>query len=240
MGKAIPGQRQIAGNPFTPDYSVFSDHDHPIYHEAQKTGKTHIVSKEEFGNWKETGTKQCNPCNFRMFPDDGVIRDTKPIFTIRDPESNFDSWLSKGWDDFDSFSLAYNSTLKTYKRAKEILPETILYSFESITRLQQQETIFQAICEYWSLEYSPTMFSFDAELPKSFIYRDEEERRIYSENPRGIFDTLLSSKTILPEVATHGLVTEEHRRRIKESGLLQAYQEAHEACQRWVSAIRST
>ena len=47
--------------PFEPDYRIF-DSSHPIYQQAHDMGKRLIVSKEEFGNDRRTGTPELNEC----------------------------------------------------------------------------------------------------------------------------------------------------------------------------------
>ena len=64
-----------------------------------------VISKEEVGNDLATGTPELNECNFPVFPDDDAIRQTKPVFLIREPKAAFDSWLAKGWDDIDLVEL---------------------------------------------------------------------------------------------------------------------------------------
>jgi len=66
MGQMKPRALGEVRRDFEPDYSIFYDPDHPIYEQARTLGKIIVVSKEEFGNDRFTGTYDLNECNFQM------------------------------------------------------------------------------------------------------------------------------------------------------------------------------
>lgn len=65
---AIDGKRD-----FKPDYSIFKQNDHPVKKQALTKEFNMVVSKEEYGNDRHTGTPELNECNFDVFPDDDSI-----------------------------------------------------------------------------------------------------------------------------------------------------------------------
>ncbi|MFP4386993.1 MAG: hypothetical protein ACLFP8_07260 [Alphaproteobacteria bacterium] len=75
------------------------------------------------------------------------------------------------------------------------------------------------------------MLEFTSEFGQNFVYATENEKTIYVEkNPKGIFNTVKDSKGIISNVPGHGLLTEEHRTKIAESGLIDAYEEMRALC----------
>lgn len=99
--RALGKQRE-----FRPDHRIFSERTLPIFRDAHGAGKRMIVSKEELGNDRHTGDEMMNECNFDIFPNEQSIKTAKPVFTFRKPDDGFDSWLSKGWSDIESFLIA--------------------------------------------------------------------------------------------------------------------------------------
>jgi hypothetical protein len=229
---------------FYPDYSIFSNPDHPVFRVATNMGKMLIVSKEEYGNDRFTGSETLNECNYSLFPSISAIEQTKPVFTFRRPDHVFDSWLARGWNDLESFLIAYKTHIRTFQTARSVRPETFFYTYEQMTNTRQsQEAVFRKICESWDLEFDREILDFKTPLGHNFIYASERERGTYKGgNPKGIFDTLLRSTTIRSDIKPHGLLTAEHRDCIA-CELMPAYQEICGKAQRFFSrpiAARST
>lgn len=229
MGKMQPRPADPAQpRPFEPDYSIFEP-GHPIYEIAAKMGKRVIVSKEEFGNDRSTGNERLNECNFLMFPNAAAIRATKPVFGFRKPEHAFDSWLSKGWTDLESFLLVYKTDLKTFQTVQAINPGTVFYTLEYMVRNRLTQTnVFKRICEYWGIPFSPRMLTFRDKFGENFLYRDERERGIYASNPRGLFDDVIGAKGIRRDLPHPGLIQPHQAARIA-AELGPAYEAIHRA-----------
>ncbi len=218
MGNMAERQTPSASRAFNPDYSIFDNPEHPVKIQAEARGARMIVSKEEYGNDRHTGTPELNECNFPVFPSNQEIMDARPVFTFRNPLHEFDSWLSKGWGDIDSFILAYKTLEDTYEHARSIRPDTVAYTYEYMVQdRQSQEVVFGAVCKDWGLKFVPEMLDFKSEFGANFVYRDAKEKEIYTKrNPKDIFTTLMNSDGIRNDVPSHGLLTDGHRQKISE------------------------
>jgi len=124
-----------------------------------------------------------------QFPDDESLIRTRPVFTFRDPYRVFDIWLTRGWDDIESFFVSYETLLQSYEYAKSLNSETVFYTYDYIAgEMQQQIDVFQTICKYWGLEFREAMLEFKSEFGDNFVYATDPEKTIYTEkNPKGIF-----------------------------------------------------
>ncbi|MFP4386992.1 MAG: hypothetical protein ACLFP8_07265 [Alphaproteobacteria bacterium] len=139
MGLMKPRAHGEARRDFQPDYSIFHDSSHPVYGQAQKLGKRVVVSKEEFGNDRFTGTYDLNECNYDIFPDDESLLRSRPVFTFRNPLRVFDSWLARGWDDIESFFVSYKALIRSFERARNLNSDTIFYTYDYITENENQQ-----------------------------------------------------------------------------------------------------
>ncbi len=231
MGNMKPRQSGQARRDFSPDYGIFVNPDHPIFVQARAINKRLVVSKEELGNDRFTGTHDLNECNYEIFPDDESLQQSHPVFTFRDPYRTYDSWLAKGWNDIDSFILAYETILDTFERAKALRPETPYYTYEFMTDSEaHQIAVFTEICGQWGIEFNPDMFRFTGAFGEGFVFSSERERQIYTSNPKGIFDTVSVSQSVLSCVPGHGLIGQDDKRRIDGAGLSAAYRDIDAAC----------
>lgn len=198
------------GRKFAPDYSIFEDPSHPIYDVARENNKSWVVSKEEFGNDRHTGTEGLNECNYKMFPGNDAILSTRPAFIFRRPDHTYDSWLVRGWNDLDSFILTYRNHIDTFEKALSLRPETVFFTYEYMVRDREcQIKVFQAVCKDWGLEFNPHMLEFDKEFGSEFLYSKKSEQKIYKENnPKGIFTTIAKHSTIRADIKPHGILSE--------------------------------
>jgi len=235
MGNMVPRSPDSSiSRPFNPDYSIFLNPFHPVFIAADRLGKDIVVSKEEYGNDRHTGTPALNECNFDMFPSDEALIATRPVCTFRDPQDVFDSWLSKGWSDIDSFIIAYKKLIETFEYARALRPETVFYTYEFLTQdRSHQNQVFQRICQDWGIKFDEKTLEFKSEFNSGFLYRDERERAIYtSDDPKGLFSTLAKSATVLRGRDQHGLITPEMGK-IIDNSLGGDYSRLHEEATRF-------
>lgn len=232
MGLMKPRESDQVRRDFQPDYSIFYDAHHPVYEQAMRLKKRIIVSKEELGNDRFTGTYDLNECNYPIFPDDESLIRSRPVFTFRDPLRVFDSWLARGWQDIDSFVICYKTLIESFTHAKNLYSDTVFYTYNYITENEKQRNaVFQTICAYWGIKFEPSMLEFTNEFGDNFVYATEREKKIYTEkNPKGIFNTVRNSQGILSNVPEHGLLTEAQRNRIIGSGLVDIYADIEQQC----------
>lgn len=214
---------------FIPDYSIYTDPDHAAYHKAGETGKKIVVSKEEYGNDRFTGNEALNECNYDLFPTTQSVLDSRPAFVFRDPVTTFDSWMARGWDDVESFILAYKTHLKTFEFARAVRPETAFYTYEYMVRNDRTQTaVFEKICGDWDIDFSPEMLRFKQKFGTEFMYARSSEEKIYAHsNPKGIFTTVAAHNDIRSDIPTHGLIEERDKDHII-SELMPAYLAIHE------------
>ncbi len=225
-GNLPPGPWQ-PGQEFRPDYSIFTDPNHPVMVSARRLGKSFVVSKEEFGHDHRRGTKELNQANFKIFPDDNAILQSRPVFNFRDPHRTFDSWLAKGWDNIESFLISYQNSLDTFEAARKLRPETVFYTHETLVQSREnQVSIFQDICTDWGIKFDPKTLEFSGPFGVSFIYRDDREQAIYSSNPKDLFTRLIESGSIRPSLPPHGLLNDSHRELIDKT-LIKRYSAIH-------------
>jgi hypothetical protein len=213
MGNMSP-RKEGEPREFRPDYGIFEDENHRVFKVAERMGKKFVVSKEEYGNDRFTGTKELNECNYDMFPDTETIRATKPAFIFRKPDESFGDWLARGWNDLDSFILAYQTHLHTFERVRAINPDTAHYTHEyMIQNRDAQEKVFRSVLAPWGLEFKEDMLTFKDKFGENFLYTNEREREIYTKiNPKGLFTTVSNITEIISDPPSHvDLLTDEHK-----------------------------
>ena len=200
--------------PFKPNYQIFQGahgaEPHPGFSSAGADGRQSLVTKEEVGNDRFTGTPGLNECNYPIFPDDQAMRTSRPVFLIRDPKSAFDSWLSKGWNDIDSFISAYRNVHDTYQRAKEIDPNTPVITHNAMCeRPENLEAVMRRISDHWDIPFNPAMLKYDNEkFAAKFSFATDRERTIYrDENPKGLFTTVKQFNTPQADIPAHDLIS---------------------------------
>ena len=204
---------------FSPDYQIFENENHPVFAIARQMGKTFIMSKEEYGNDRFTGTPALNECNYDMFPSDDVIRSVKPVFIFRRPDETFADWLARGWTDLDSFIMAYKTHLFTFERARSVNPNTVHYTHEYMIQNRDTQTkVFTSVLAACGLPFQEQMLTFQGKFGENFLYTSDRERRIYTEeNPKGIFTTIRELTTISNTSPSYNaLLKPEHQQRIGE------------------------
>ena len=206
---------------FEPDHSVFNgpwaDNAHPIYANAMAQQHKVVISKEEVGNDLATGTPELNECNFPVFPDDDAIRQTKPVFLIREPKAAFDSWLAKGWDDIDAFITAYRNVARMYDHAKSVVPGTPIVTYDMMVESRDnQQMVFEGMCKHWDMPFDPKMLNYDNEsFGEKFVYANPRERDIYvHQNPKGLFTTVKQHNEIKASVPGHGKLSAEQAQKL--------------------------
>lgn len=231
MGKMEKRESRSTKRNFTPDYSIFSDTNHHARKKARLDRKRVIVSKEEFGNDRFTGTKELNECNYDIFGSNENLEECNPIFIFRDPCRVFDSWLKQGWDDIDSFILSYQSLIDSYKKAKSILHEVTFYTHEYLTRNNEsQRKVVYELTKSLGVDFKEEMLNFGKKkFNENFTPSSERDKKAYNEN-MSLFNVIKNSEKIISDIPPHGLIKEEHIRRIQESGIINEYNKIHEEC----------
>lgn len=230
MGCMPNGKQRVrsAYDTFNPDYTIFKSQgkkeSHPIWAQAMKSGCSVLVSKEEYGNDRFNGNSKCNECNYKMFPDQSLIRKIRPAFLFRHPFDVFDSWLARGWQDVKSFILCFNTLYNQFNETKIIIPETLFYIHDRmISSNESQVSTFNAVCSYWNL-LPKYRLDFDTEFGSDFLYWNDREKDIYvRRNPKGIFDTVKNSSTIIRNTNGHGLIEMRHKEAIQQAGVLDKF-----------------
>ena len=233
----VPGQQRT----FAPDYSIFDDCQHAVYQEANKQKKKIIISKEELGNDRYTGTDDLNECNYSIFPNDDSLLKSKPIFTFRNPNRVFDGWLKQGWYDIESFLLSYQTLIDTFERAKRLDPNTLFYTYKFMTGEELGPIkVFSTICHHWGLSFTPKMLHFDPDdFGQKFLYAREREKDIYHRqaSASGLFNVLSTSNGVIHQIAEHNLLTNDHKKIIADAGLMEAYMDLHQECIRKFESV---
>lgn len=190
------GNRDVK-SPFKPDYSIFGNpHLNKVYKEALERNYGTLITKEELGHeeWK-------GECDFDVLPRTALHESTKPAFLFRDPLRVYDSWKALGWDHMSSFLTAYRELARMWSESPE--PTSCIY--EDLVR--NQELVLMHLCEYWNLAFTDKMLELNQPM-ENFLFSSEREKRIYTtHNPVGIFDTVKSHDTIVPEIKSHQLLT---------------------------------
>lgn len=225
MGNMKPRKHKLEKRSFKPDFSIFYDSNHSVYEQLKNSDARILISKEEFGNDRFTGTKELNECNYDIFPSENHIARCKPIFTFRNPLEVFSSWLSLGWNDLESFLIAYKKLISDFETSITINSDTFFYTYDDITNsLDNQCLVFQSICDYWGLTFSKTMLHFESEFGLNFIYSNRREKDIYiNKQPRGIFDSLIKSREIIKKPSKKYLLSKEIVNSIYNSGIMDEY-----------------
>ncbi|KAL8721930.1 MAG: hypothetical protein Q9225_001486 [Loekoesia sp. 1 TL-2023] len=193
---------------FLPDYTIFHDPaSSKVYREAQASGKSILISKEELGHEFSKGE-----CDYEIFPDQACIKRTKPAFLFRDPLRVFDSWQAVGWTDLESFLIAYRTLYGTWSLNNH---SAIAVTYEELISSPTQ--VIERLCQHWGVDFSHDLLSFQHPFG-DFLFASERERRIYSvDNPLGLFNTVQSNKTINADITSHNLLTMEEKDRIEQN-----------------------
>ncbi|KAL8770884.1 MAG: hypothetical protein Q9209_003535 [Squamulea sp. 1 TL-2023] len=183
---------------FRPDYTIFHDpRSHPVYQEAKSRQKSILISKEELGHDCFKGE-----CDYKIFPDDACMEQTKAAFLFRDPIRVFDSWKAVGWTDIQSLLIAYRNLFNTWATGQH---SAIAVTYEEM--INQPEQTIQRLCRRWDVNYSHRLLSFEYPFG-DFLFSSERERQIYTvDNPLGLFNTVQSNKSINAHIKSHGLLT---------------------------------
>ena len=233
MGRMLPRPHDLQMRPFEPDYSIYCDPNHSIYRQAHRLGKSVVISKEELGNDRKTGTPAMNECNYNIFPTIGCLLATKPVFLFRDPCRMFDSWLNCGWDDIESFRIACDTLFDTFDTAWRATERTLFYTHEFFTHSRRNQiAVLSEICKSWGIHFHEEMLSFGDDFGNAFVFQSDREKNLYTTGrPDKIFATISRSDGVLANVPAHDLITEQHRRYIESSGLSQRYSDIHRLCE---------
>lgn len=204
---------------FAPDYSIYHTNPcgHPAIAMAERRGVDCLISKEEVGNNCRKGSLKDNECGFQLYPNEQALLSVKPVFTFRDPVTCFSSWDKRGWEDLSSFIIAYKNVYATYQLARRLRPETIAYKFEDITNESgSAQAVFQAICTDWDLKYDPFMLQLDENFADRLLFWHPREEKIYRhENPKGIFTTLRSAKSIVRPASQEATLPDDQRKELE-------------------------
>lgn len=203
MGKAGTSE------PFRPDYSILEDpNSHEVFVKALDSGKRFLISKEELGNSSNKGE-----CLYDVCPTPAAYAMTRPVFLIRDPVRVFDSWKNVGWTDMQSLVDCYTNMFQMLDRAPSHATSCLLY--EKLVQDPQKE--LETICARWGLPFHKDMLGFKKPFGSSFIFSSDRERTIYcEEKPLGLFKTVETSSSIVPDVPPHGLLSNDEKTRIEE------------------------
>jgi FMN phosphatase YigB (HAD superfamily) len=202
QGCAVTSRLVLMGNyttggPFKPDYSIFqSPNRHEVYQRALQGGYNTLICKEELGHEKWKGE-----CDFALIPGPASYEMTKPAFLFRDPIRVFDSWKFVGWTDIQSLVACYTNLYNLWTSNNH----TIALIYEDLIRNPRQ--IFQNLCLHWNVSFSEDMLSFRHPFG-DFFFSSDREKRIYSdENPLGLFDTVKSHGSVVPNIKSHNLLS---------------------------------
>ena len=68
MGNMAERKKPSTRRDFNPDYSIYNDPKHAVKIQAEARNTKMIISKEEYGNDRHTGTPDLNECTFPIFP----------------------------------------------------------------------------------------------------------------------------------------------------------------------------
>ena len=191
---------------FIPDHSIFEpEHStfcHPIWKIHAQNSKPILVSKEEFGTDLSNGTHFENECNFRMFPNDKAILDSRPIFLFRNPYTTFSSWLKLGWTDIKSFIECYHSLYRCCLEVKKVLIDTPVFTYNDIVHSNgaSAKKLFKDIADYWIIPFDFD-FNFNENFGETFIYWSKTEEENYKSNiSSGVFNTIRTLNYISDEL----------------------------------------
>ncbi|KAI4128367.1 MAG: hypothetical protein LQ338_002769 [Usnochroma carphineum] len=197
-----------SGAGFRPDYTIFHDPaSHKVYQEAQASGKSILVSKEELGHDSSKGE-----CDYDIFPDEASIMSTKAAFLFRDPLRVFDSWKAVGWTDIESLIIAYSNLYRTWSTSDQ---SAIALTYEEL--ISHPERTIKRLCRRFGIRYSHYLLSFHHPFAE-FLFSSERERQIYAvHNPLGLFSTVQSNQTVNAAIKSHGLLTMAEKDQIEQS-----------------------
>ena len=192
---------------FTPDYSIFKERFHPIFHKASKMMATKLIVKEEFGDDRRRGTNQVNECDFQVLPTAATIKSTRPAFGFRDPVSTFQSWKKKGWNDSSSLIKAFLSCYRQYKHAEYLIPETPVNVHDFFVSSEtNSKAIMRTIIRHWGLPYDDTMIDRPRPFASKFVFMNKAEEDIYLRDAAGLFENM-NSGAIRRDIPTHNLAS---------------------------------
>jgi FMN phosphatase YigB (HAD superfamily) len=205
MGNAAEG----SGTHCRPDYTILEDPErHIVYIQARNSQRRFLVSKEELGNNSNKGE-----CLYDLCSSPAAYTMTRPIFLIRDPVRVFDSWKKLGWTDVSSLVDCYTNIFRMLGQSSAYAISCLLYE----KLVQDPQTEIKQICRRWGVPYLDAMLHFKKPFASSFIFPTERERTIYcEEKPLGIFSTLEASTSVITDVPTHGLLSNDEKDYIEE------------------------
>ncbi|KAL8927027.1 MAG: hypothetical protein Q9208_002572 [Pyrenodesmia sp. 3 TL-2023] len=186
------------GKDFRPDYTIFHNSSAlRVYQEAQRDGKSILLSKEELGHECQKGE-----CDYNIFPDQSSIKRTRPAFLFRDPLRVFDSWKAVGWTDVKSLLIAYRKLYNTWRASKQ---SSIAITYEEL--ICHPDQIVRRLCRHWDIDFSPSLLSLQNPFGK-FLFSTERERQIYAvDNPVGLFTAVQTNHTVNADIKSHNLLT---------------------------------
>lgn len=196
------------GEYFRPDYTIFHNPSAlRVYQEAQRYGKSVLISKEELGHECQKGE-----CEYSIFPDQSSIKRTRPAFLFRDPLRVFGSWKAVGWTDVESLLIAYRKLYNTWRASNQ---SAIAITYEDL--IYHPDRIIRRLCQHWCIEFSPNLLSFQHSF-SDFLFSTERERQIYSvDNSLGLFTTVQSNVTVNADIRSHNLLTVAERDLIEQN-----------------------
>lgn len=193
---------------FKPDYSILENpFHHNVFRNAMNSGKRFLINKEELGNNSQKGE-----CSYDVCPSQSAYDMVRPVFLIRDPIRVFDSWKNVGWTDAQSLIDCYTNLFRMLDRAPSHAVSCLIYE----RLVQEPQTEIQRICARWGVPFSETMLEFLDPFGSSFIFSSDRERRIYcDEKPLDLFTTVEASSSVLPDVPSHGLLSNTEKEHIE-------------------------
>ncbi|KAI4188838.1 MAG: hypothetical protein LQ346_005221 [Caloplaca aetnensis] len=203
----LMGNHRLEGD-FQPDYTIFHNPSAlGVYQEAQRNGKSILISKEELGHECRKGE-----CDYDIFPNQSSIERARPAFLFRDPIRVFDSWKAVGWTDMESLLIAYRKLYETWRASNQ---SAIAITYEEL--IYHPDRIIRHICQHWGIDFSPSLLAFQHPFG-DFLFSTERERQIYAvDNPLGLFTTVQSNQSINADIKSHNLLTMAEKDQVEQS-----------------------
>jgi hypothetical protein len=104
------------------------------------------------------GHSTAEECRLQVFPNDEAIRNTRPVFIFRDPESTWNSWKVARWGDGPLFAMAYRHAYDLYRHARAVSAGTSALTYEHL--LANKEPVVRALCRRLGITFHGTMLAF--------------------------------------------------------------------------------
>lgn len=142
------------------------------------------------------GYAQPEHSRYSPFRSEADIRETRPLFMLRDPLQAANSWYTKGWLDgtgLENFISAYEHTRSLFLQAREVSEYAQCVTYEGLTPqdFSEQQQVFQAVCSKWGIPYDDVMILWSRNLGEG--YTDElTKQRITLGIVNGVHHNLLS------------------------------------------------